>query len=506
MIRMRNIKYFGVLFFTAVLLSQSVTAETLKVGRVAGAPSLGNPFTTVGHPSSGVWSAMFDGLTRIGQTGQLEPALALSWEAVAPTRWVFKLRPGVTFHNGAPFNAQSVVGVIAYLQSEEGKRSYIGGEVSGITSVRTIDPLTVEINTAKPDPLLAKSMNLVYMAEPDAIAKMGMDAFAKAPIGTGSFQFVSWGNANSRNVFAAYPASWRKSESVSRLELLGIADASARLQALMSGQIDIMEGIGMDEMPSLDPDAFNIIIQSTPAVISLAFRNIGNPTSPVQDVRVRKALSLAVNRKAIAEKILGDVNRAATQGTVAEAVGYNPEINQAYDPVKAKALLAEAGYAKGFPLQIEVITGFGGADNLIYQQVSQDFLSVGIKAELRAIPFPNWLQKFTYNDWGPVDMFSFVWDATMYYDPIRPIRNSSCSKPTPFYCSPDVMPLLEASNIEMDEAKRADIMRQLMARLHDDASAIWIVDSAVNLAAAKRVSNVRWRSAGLEYEAIKLAK
>jgi peptide/nickel transport system substrate-binding protein len=495
-----------IIFLLVVLASTCASAETLRVGRVASAPSQGNPFTSVGQPSSGVWSAIYDGLTVIDEKGQLQPALALSWTAVEPTRWIFKLRPGVTYHNGTPFNADSVVGVLTYLKSEEGKRLYIGGEMAGVISARAIDPMSVGIITAKPDPLLAKRMNLVYMLEPNALAQQGMDTFAKTPVGTGPFKLVSWGNGNARNVLDADPKSWRASKSVTKLELLAISDASARLQALMAGQIDVMEGIGRDEMPALDPDAFHIVTQSTPAVITLAFRNVGNPNSPVQDQRVRQALSLAVNRAGLAEAILGDGSRAATQGGVAEAVGYNPTLSLPYDPAKAKALLAEAGFAKGFALQIEVITGFGGADRLIYQQVAQDLSNIGVKVELRAIPFPSWLQKYTGGEWGAVDVFSFVWDASMYYDPIRPIRNSSCAKTNPFFCLAALMPLIEASDVEMDEAKRANQMRALMARLSEESAALWLVSSTVSIAAAKKIDNIRWRSAGLMYEAVTVRK
>jgi peptide/nickel transport system substrate-binding protein len=486
------------------VLAATVSAETLRVGRVASAPSLGNPFTSVGQPSSGIWSAVYDGLTVIDERGQLQPALALSWSAVEPTRWVFRLRPNVVYHNGAPFTASSVVDVMAYLKTDEGKRTYIGGEASGIVSTRAIDPLTVEFVTAKPDPLLAKKMNLIYLPEPKALATQGMDAFSKAPIGTGAFKFVSWGNGNARNVFDADSKSWRAPKSITRLELLAISDASARLQALMAGQIDVMEGIGRDEIPALDPMAFDVITQDAPAVITLAFRNVGNPSAPVQDKRVRQALSLAINRAALAEAILGDKARAATQGTVSNAVGYNASLSLPYDPAKAKALLNEAGHPKGFPLEIEVITGFGGADRLIYQQVAQDLSNIGVKVELRSIPFPNWLQKYSGGEWGAVDVFSFVWDATMYYDPIRPIRNSSCAKTNPFFCLPDVMPLIESSDTEMDEGKRAEKMRSLMARLSDDATALWIVTSTVSVAAAKRFGSLVWRSAGLAYEHVEV--
>jgi peptide/nickel transport system substrate-binding protein len=487
------------------ILTNTASAETLRVGRVSGAPTFGNPYTTVGQPSSGVWSALYDGLTFIDEQGKLQPGLSLSWQAVEPTRWIFQLRPNVVFHNGAPFDAAAVVAVIEFLKSEEGKRLYIGAEVSGVTSARAVDALTVEITTARPDPLLAKRMNIIYMVEPTALKQQGLEAFARKPVGTGPFKFVSWGNGNARNVFEAFPQSWRAPKSVTRLELLGISDPSARLQALQAGQIDIMEGIGRDEAATLDEN-FRVITQKTPSILTLAIRNVGNAKSPVQDPRVRQALSFAINRQAIAENILGDASRAATQGTVTEAVGYNPELSLPYNPVKARALLKEAGYAQGFALQVEVITGFAGADALVYQQAVQDLNAIGVKAELRAIPFPNWLQKFTTNDWGAVDAFSFAWDATMYYDPVRPIRNSSCAKANPFFCDPALTPLIDASDVEMDEGKRAGMMRDLMARLHGQTVAVWLASGAMTLAFKKEIQNVHWRSPGLVYEAVTFGK
>jgi len=479
-------------------------AETLRVGRVSGSPSQGNPFTSVGQPSSGVWSAMYDGLTVIDDKGVLQPALALSWQAVAPTRWVFKLRPDVRYHNGAVFNAQSVVAVMDYLKSDEGRRTYVGVEAAGIVAVKALDELSVEMTTAQPDPLLAKKMNLIYMVEPGALAAQGMEAFAKSPVGTGPFKWVSWGNGNARNVFAADAKSWRAPKSVTRLELLAIADASARMQALLAGQIDVMEGISRDDIPLLDDAAFRVFTQPAPAIVTLTFRNVGNPRSPVQDVRVRRALSLAVDRAAIAANIMGGAARAATQGTVPEVAGYDPALALPYDPAKAKALLAEAGYANGFPLQIEVITGFGGNDQLIYQQAAQDLRAVGVDVDLRAIPYPSWLAKFTSGEWGPVDVFSFSWDSSMYYDPIRPIRNSSCIKTNPYFCLPDVAALIAASDVEMDEAKRTGMMRTIMAKLNEQAAALWIASAGVNIAAAKKVNDVRWRSAGVMYEAVEI--
>jgi peptide/nickel transport system substrate-binding protein len=493
------------LLLFGMALPPFASAEVLRVGRVSNAASLGNPFTAVGQPSAGVWSAMYDGLTVIGENGQLEPALALSWAAIEPTRWVFKLRPDVTYHDGTPFNSDSVKGVVEFLQSEPGRRTYVGGELAVIERVEAPDPLTIEIVTTRPDPLMPKRMAIVFMVEPKRWVAMGADKYARAPIGTGSFRWISWGNGNSRPTFVAYEKSWRPSTSAGRLELPVIPDASVRLQALMAGQIDAMEGVSPDDVPAINPAYFTILTKVLPAVVTISFRNVGNPASPIQNKTVRQALSLALNRGGLAAAILGDAGRAANQGASLQAFGFNPDLPPLpYDPGRAKALLAEAGYPQGFPLQIEVMTGFGGNDRLIYEQVAQDLRVVGVDVDLRSIPYSAWLPKFSSGDWGSVDAFSFMWDATQYYDAIRPIRNSSCAKMNPFYCDRSIMPLIEASDREMDPLKREDLLRQILAQMRDDAAALWIVTSSATVAMRKGVSNLRLRSVGMMYDRVEV--
>ncbi|MDX2142836.1 MAG: ABC transporter substrate-binding protein [Rhodospirillaceae bacterium] len=487
----------------ALLLPWDASAELLRVGRVSNAASLGNPFTAVGQPSVGVWSAMYDALTVIGEDGKVEPALARTWAVMEPTRWRFELRSGVTYHDGMPFTAQSVVGVVDFLRSAAGRRYYVGSELAGIVSVTAQGPLTVDIVTAKPDPLMPKRMALVFMVEPNRWAKLGDDDYARTPVGTGAFKWVSWGDGNSRPSFAAYDKAWRKSASVTRLEMAVIADASVRLQALMAGQIDAMEGVSPDDVPNIDPARFTVMTKVLPAVVTISLRNVGNPASPIQNKAVRQALSLAVDRAGLAAAILGDRARAANQGASAQAFGFNPDLPPLpFDPAKAKAMLAEAGYPNGFPLQIEVMTGFGGNDRLIYEQVAQNLRSVGVKVDLRGIPYSAWLPKFSSGEWGNVDAFSFMWDSTQYYDAIRPIRNSSCAKSNPFYCDPAIMPLIEASDTEMDETKRQAMLRDILARMREDASALWIVSSSATVAMRKGVSNLRLRSVGMMYDQV----
>lgn len=479
-------------------------ADTLRVVRTELPPSLGNPFTTVGQPSSGVWGALFDTLTQIGETGALEPSLALSWEAVEPTRWVFKLRPGVTFHNGVPFTADAAAETIRFLQTPEGQRFIIGAEVRGIQSVATPDDLTLEVTTLSPDPILPRRFAILFMVEPGAWKAAGADGFAQAPIGSGPYRLLDWGKTSGRTRLAAHEGSWRKVLGPKTLELIHVADSASRLQALASGQADVGEGLSPDDVAQLGR-GFKIEQRFVPAVTSITFRTVGVENSPLRDQRVRQALNYAVNREAIVQAFFGARGATTGQGASRFTLGYNPNVKPyAYDPAKAKALLAEAGYAKGFPIKVEVFVGFGPNDAAIYQQVAADWQAIGLKVNLQQTPFANWLRKYLSGEWGDTDAFSLVWDSSAYNDAIRPIVNFSCLKDKPFFCEESIVPLIRQSQTEMDSATREALLQEIMAKLHDIAPSLWIATGSATYAMTDKIATFAARPHGIYYERITL--
>src|SRR5688572_14156966 len=153
--------------------ANSVPAGTLRVG-VSGFPaSLGNPYKGNGRPGTLIWYALFDGLTQLDERGRLVPALARSWHMLEPDLWQFELRPGVRYSNGKPFDAFAAAAVIGWLTSTEGRATVIGNELRGVVQAGAIGPLTLEIRTAAPDPILPKRMVGALMVEPGAWTALG---------------------------------------------------------------------------------------------------------------------------------------------------------------------------------------------------------------------------------------------------------------------------------------------------------------------------------------------
>lgn len=486
-------------------LPHSLVAEELRVARTAIPPSRGIPFTAVSQPGVGIWSLMYDTLTRIDNQGNVEPALAVSWEAVSPTEWVFRLRPDVLFQNGEEFDSSAVTASIDLLKSEEGASFYTASEVQGIVAVKVLDALTVLIETEKPDPILHRRASLLWILPPRALAERGVESFSQEPIGTGPFQLEEWGAGTVK--FKGFTESWRAPVEIDDLTIYVMQDPVTRLQALRAGQVDVAEQMSSDDMAQLQMEQFQTFNRTAPGVSAIAFRVIGNEASPVADQRVRLAMNLAIDRESIVDNLFQGAVLSSGQGAVPSVNGHNPNIEPwPYDPERARALLEAAEFDFDRTIKIQIAAGIAGGDSLLYQIVAQNLQAVGIKVELRSIPYANWLTSFLTNEWDDVDAFSLSWDNSAYYDGIRAETYTGCFKAQPFFCAPESRPLIDAISVEMDPQRRTQLLQDLMAMLHEIAPAIWLVTGAEFAAAARHVDGVALTSRGIQYDLVSLKK
>lgn len=491
----------------ALLIHGSASqAQHVRVAVSAYPPTLGNPFTGASQPSAELWWSIYDGLTRLDWQGGPQPALALSWENTSPTTWVFKLRPNVTYHNGKSFTAQDVVKILALIKREDMQRYLIPNELALVSGSRMIDDLTVEISTSEPDAILPKRLATLMMIDPDLWDEIGVDGYTLAPVGTGPFKLTTFGRGNAAAKLEANSSSWRAPKGLTSLDYSLVADKTSRIQALLSGQVDIVTGLHVDDVQVVEGQGFLVNVQANHQVKSIALPNVLHPEShPLRDKRVRQALNHAVDKASIAEFIMFGYAEVASQGLTRNTIGYNPNLKPyAYDPARAKALLAEAGYPQGFPLQIEVVTDSTTPDGLMYQKVEQDLEAVGIDVTLRAIPFSDYSRKYSMSEWDDTDAFHLIWNNAAFQDPIRPIEYYSCIRARPFFCVPDLVPLIKQSNAEMDTTKRDLLLQDIMARLHDLAPAIWLTNAVYTTAYNGKIANLETRPTGIVFESLSL--
>ncbi len=483
-----------------------LASETLNVGGTELPASLGNPYAAISVTPGSILGSIYDGLTQIDADGQLKPALALSWENDGDRRWVFTLRPNVTFQNGALLTAENVAANINDLVKPENRGYPIATEMASIESARALDETSVEVFTRYPDPMLAKRFSLFRVVDFDLWSEIGPDEYGRAPIGTGPFQLSSW-NQGGAISFTAFKPSWRDSGDFSNLRIFTLKDSIARTQSLIAGQIDLALGLTPEDAPLIERQGMSVKIHYGNQVMALGLPNALNSDSPLNDQRVRQAINYAVNRTAIVDYILGGMFPLATQGATPANVGHNPDITPyLYDPKRAQTLLTEAGYPDGFEIIIEVLVGMGPSDSLIYQQVAQDLSQVGITVDLRTTTYPERTRKYFSGDWGEVDGFSILWNNAPYNDTGRALKDFSCLKSNPFFCDEGLSDRIAASNREMNPDVRAAELRAIMAEMQTLAPTINLIEYGSVLGYSDRIENVQIRPVGIAYELIEVAK
>lgn len=511
---MRLLVRIGVLIGLAVMLGVALmprsddpeesasVVKTLRMPVISHPPALGNPFMANGLPSALVWYALFDPLVRTDENGALEPALAVSWEAVEPTRWRFQLRDGVRFSNGEVFDAVAAAFVLRWLGSDAGRGQLVASEVSGIVSVDIVDALTLDIVTRKPDAILPKRLTGVMMVAPRAWRDLGKDGFALTPSGTGPFTLTSWNKGGPAEALAN-PNSWR-APKIDRILFYQIPEETALIQALQSGQVDLTTTVSPEASQDLEKRGFQVSVTPTAQVLAFAINVEGTRNPALKDARVRRALNLAIDREAISETaMLGYMNPAGQPGTPL-TYGYDPSLGSfAHDPDQARALMAAAGYADGFKVTAEAVVAGNANASLIYQLVQQGLRDIGVEMELRSIVFSDWISKYTSGTFE-ADLFSLAWNSEPYYDVIRPLEYYSCAKPLPFFCHEPLMPLLNETGVLFDEAERLKKLQALSQAYHDQAPSIFILEVSEIAVVAPNIRNYRVRTRVPVYEELEI--
>ncbi len=459
---------WGLICAATFSLPVKAQTDTVRYGLASLPPGGGNPFTSPARTSWYTWRAMFDTLIQLGPNVAPSPALAVSWESTNPQTWVIKLRPKTVFSNGEPVNADAVVATIAYLQSPAAVQDSISREAENIAGVRALDGLTVEFTTKQPDPMFPRQLATLAIVPPTYWAKVGREGFVRAPIGTGPYVVEKWEKA--RVVLKANITSWRPPKAATA-EIIALPETSTRVQALLSGRVDIASEIGPEDIDVLTADGFKIYQRPASSVEVIAFNNTTD--SALKDVRVRQALNYAVDRQAIAETIMHGLVPPATQTTSRANPEYDASLKAyPYDPAKAKALLKEAGYEKGFSFVFEMSSGTTGSHyTSMFQKVADDLAKVGVTMEIRPIPWAQFVRGVQQGEWKG-QAFGFEYETLPTGETLRPFRLHSCTWSHPWYCNSALTPVIAAAKRTFDPAERLELVQKVLRGYRDDAAAL----------------------------------
>jgi peptide/nickel transport system substrate-binding protein len=378
-----------------VALPQRAVAETvLRIGMTAAdiPRTLGQPDQGFeGNRFSGL--TMYDGLTMwdlssADKPSVLIPGLATEWKVneTDKTKWIFKLRPGVTFHDGSPFNADAVVWNVEKVLNKEAVQfdaSQVGitaSRMPTLVSAKKIDDMTVELTTREPDSFLPINLTNLFMASPakwqkffdaaegaDAKAKSAAawTAFAKDASGTGPWKMSSF-TPRERLELARNEKYWDKARvpHVDKMVLLPMPEANARTAALLSGQVDWVEAPAPDAVPEIKQRGFVIYSNEEPHVWPWQFSRVEG--SPWNDIRVRKAANLCVDRDGLKDGLLAGLMVPAT-GTFEPGHPWrgNVTFQIKYDKAAAQKLMQEAGFGPSKHLAVKVQTSASGSGQMM---------------------------------------------------------------------------------------------------------------------------------------------
>lgn len=307
------------------------------------------------------------------------PGLAHRYEQLDDWTWRFYLREGVQFHDGSIFTSQDVVYTFDSLR-DTSRNWGLAGDFSFIYA-RAVDRYTVDIYTADPFPGLLLRLNYVMMLPKDYIARVGYEAFANHPVGTGPFRFVSW-HRDERVVIEAFDDYWGGRAPVDRIVFRVIPEAASRIAALEAGEVMYITAIPTAEKARLDAiGRLNVVAFPTSRIQFLNFNLLID--SPLRDIRVRQAINHAINRDLLIKGVLDGFGMRVASVSTPEYDGFDPNIRGfEYDPARARRLMAEAGFPNGFTIEASFPTGAANGPEVM-TFIAAQLSEIGIRMVIR---------------------------------------------------------------------------------------------------------------------------
>ena len=386
----------------SMAVATAVHADELTIG------TLNDPLTLDPHIqfitySNQQFQHIYDVLIFRNHDLELEPALAESWKPIDDKTWEVKLRKDVKWHDGSPFTADDVLFTVERSPNPPGAVSSMGRFlVQNGKQWKKIDDHTLQISTPKPYPNMPRDLSVTHMISKRAAQGASTADFdsGKAAIGTGPYKFVEYVRGD-RVVLKANPDWFRGKPKWDNVTLKVISSNPTRIAALVSGAVDVIDAVSPEDLDSLKKNPRVAVHSTTTNRVVLLWVDAGKDVTPkikavdgkdlfpnpLRDWRVRKAISKAIDRKAMVERVMEGTAEPASQFKAPGHSGHNPALKpEGFDPEGAKKLLAEAGYPNGFKLQLNASDIVSINALKVAEAVVQMLNRVGIQAELETIP------------------------------------------------------------------------------------------------------------------------
>ncbi len=412
---MRILKYAALAALLATTAAPALAVD-LTIGRSSEQSSMDPQFSRTGNNQMTA-EMIFGRMVQFDENLQVHPGLAESWVNIDPLTWEIHLRAGVTFQDGTPFTADDVIFSIDRTDKVPNSPAPFTDTVAAIANIERVDDLTLRVTTHNPAPSLMEDIGRVFIISKQASEGMTSDDFnsGKATIGTGPYRFINWAPGEALEL-ERYDGYWGEQPEFKDVEIRFISNDAARVAALLSGAVDLIDAVPPDDISRLqDNPAINVVSVPSGRVIYLGLSMRmdqapgvtdlqGNPlaVNPFRDAKVRKAISLMIDRELIVDRILGGSGVAAGQigapGLGGHAADLGPDMQ---DLAMAKQLLTEAGYPDGFGITVVSSNDRFPGDADLAQALGQMLARGGLKVTgVEALPYNVYSKAATAGDYG----------------------------------------------------------------------------------------------------------
>ncbi len=476
-----------------MLFASAAVADEVTIGLGSEPSSMDPHYHNLG-PNNAFASNVYDALIIQDESQNLTPGLAVSWKPISDLVWEFKLREGVKFHDGSDFNADDVVFTAERAPNVPNSPSSFGTYLKGKT-FKKIDDFTVHVTTEAPYPLMAVDLSNIQIISNEVGADVGTGDFndGKAMIGTGPYKFVEWKPSDSI-VLVKNENYWGEPAAFDKVNIKPIKSNPTRVAALLAGDVDMIDNVPTTDIETLKKNADLTLAQGISNRViyfhmdrfrdNSPFITGTNGKNPLNDLRVRKAISMAINRPAIVERVMEGVAIPAGQLLPPGFFGTSEKLKPvAYDPKAAKTLLEEAGYKDGFGMTIHGPNDRYINDAKIAQAVGQMLTRIGIKAQVETMPRNVFFRDASSGGPNGEPKFSFIlvgWGSGTgeASSPLKSLIHT-VNKDQGFgasnrgrYSNPEVDKLIEDALATVDDAKRAELLAAATEKAIEDVAII----------------------------------
>jgi len=472
----------------ALIASAAASAENVLRWASQGDALTMDPHSQNEGPTIMMSAQIYEALIARTPTMELEPSLATSWKPLDETTWEFKLREGVTFHEGQAFTAEDVVFSFGRAKAES---SDMKGYIEAVTEIKAVDDFTVHLITAGPTPILPNQLTNLFIMDKDWAMQHGVELpqdykekeetyAVRNANGTGPFK-LEIREPDTRTVLVLNENWWgldQNPHNVDRVVYTPVPNAATRVAALLSGELDFVLDPPLQDLNRIDQTPGLRVVQTAQdrtiflgmdqAAAELRTSNVKGK-NPLADKRVRQAMYQAIDISAIQKKVMRGLSVPAGMITAPAIHGNTQEQDTRlpYDPEAARKLLAEAGYPDGFEIRLDCPNNRYNNDEAICVAVVSMLAKIGVKVNLEAIPksqhFPK-IQKRTTDfymlGWGVPTLDSqYVFGFLL---------KSSGSWNATGYSSSVVDDLAAKMAVEVDADKRTQIIDDAWTQVRED--------------------------------------